>query len=126
VRDPIVIKGRAAPFVFETVMTPHGFVIASDREQHKVFTLRWSGTEAGAAAELGSLALDRARDWTTFREALAHWKMPVAQLVYADVDGNVGFQDAGLVPIRGRNDWTGWRSPDALAHAFNPSGRSVG
>jgi penicillin G amidase len=126
VRDPIVIKGRAAPFVFETMVTPHGFVIASDREQRKVFTLRWSGTEAGAAAELGSLALDRARDWNEFREALAHWKMPVAQIVYADVDGNVGFQDAGLVPIRRRNDWTGWRTLDDLAHAFNPSGRSVG
>lgn len=126
VRDSIVIKGRTAPFVFETAVTPHGLVVASDRERHLSFALRWSGTEAGAAAELGSLAIDRATDWSAFRAALSRWKMPVRRLVYADADGNVGFQDAGLVPVRRRTVWTGWRTLDDLPHAFNPSGRSVG
>jgi acyl-homoserine lactone acylase PvdQ len=88
--------------------TPHGVVIASDRAHDRVFALRWSGAEPGAAAELGALALDRAGTWTEFRAALAKWKMPARRVIYADVDGHVGFQDAALVPRRRSHEWTGW------------------
>ena len=47
----------------------------------------------------GSL-VDRARSWAEFRTALARWRMPARRVVYADVDGNVGFQDAALIPLR--------------------------
>ncbi len=126
VSDAIVVKGRRDPFVFETEITPHGFVVAADRERGRVFTLRWSGAEAGAAAELGALVLDRARSWAEFRTALARWRMPARRVVYADVDGNVGFQDAALVPRRRGAEWVGWVALDELPHAFNapapPSG----
>jgi penicillin G amidase len=125
VRDQIVIKGRPKPFVFETTVTPHGFVMASDAERHLAFTLRWSGTEPGSAAELAAPAIDRATDWDAFRAALSRWKMPVRRVLYADVDGNVGFQDAGLVPIRRRGEWTGWQTFDRLPHDFNPRGRTI-
>ncbi len=124
--DSIAIKGRAKPFVFETMVTAHGMVIAKDDERHLVFALRWSGTEAGAAPELASLDVDRAADWNAFRQALARWKMPVQRMVYADIAGNVGFQDVGLIPVRRRDDWIGWETLDTLPHAFNPRGRPVG
>jgi penicillin amidase len=42
-------------------------------------------------------------------------------VVYADADGNVGFQDAALVPVRDRaREWRGWVTSDDLPHAFNP------
>ena len=130
VRDPIVIKGQAAPFQFERELTPHGVVVASDRERHLEFTLRWSGSEAGAAGELGALALDRARSSAGLRASLARWKMPAVEIVYADADGVVGRQSAGLVPIRtgwdgalpvpgwsGEFEWSGWRRLEDLPHA---------
>ena len=128
--DPITIKGQAKPFQFEREFTPHGVVVASDRDQHLEFTVRWSGSEAGAAGELGALALDRARSSAELRASLARWKMPAVEVVYADVDGVVGRQAAGLVPIRtawdgvlpvpgwtGTFEWSGWRSLEDLPHA---------
>ena len=127
VKDPIVIKGRAKPFAFEREYTPHGVVIASDRDRHLAFTLRWAGMEAGAAGELAALAVDRSRSSAELLDALENWKMPVVDVVYADTDRHVGRQTAGLVPVRSSWDgsvpapaWTGafeWRSLRALAGA---------
>jgi acyl-homoserine lactone acylase PvdQ len=125
VKDAIVVRGRKAPFEFEVEQTPHGVVIASDREHARVFTLRWAGTEPGGAAELGALALNRAASWAEFRGALAAWRMPARRVLYADVDGNIGFQDAALVPIRESREWVGWTSLDALPRAYNPGAGTV-
>jgi penicillin amidase len=119
-KEPIVIKGRRSPFVFDIEQTPRGIVIASDRDRGLVFTLRWSGTEPGAAAELAALEVGRAGSWPEFRAALARWKMPVQRMFYADSDGNAGFQDAGLVPLRRGAEWIGWQAFETLPHALNP------
>ena len=96
VSDAIVVKGRREPFVFDTEITPHGMVIAVDRERGRVFVLQWSGLQPGAAAGLGALALDRAQSAAAFRLALAHWKMPARRVTFADVAGGGGVQDAAL------------------------------
>jgi penicillin G amidase len=125
VKEPIAIKGRTKPFVFDIDTSSHGVVVAADRERQQLFRVRWSGTEPGAAAELASLAVDRALGWQTFRDAMARWKMPARRAVYADADGNIGFQDAGLIPIRRAREWRGWQPVDTMPHAFNPPGAIV-
>ena len=138
VNDAILVKGRAKPLELEHEFTSHGVVIASDRQKGLLFTVRWSGAEAGGAGELGALALDRAGTWQQFRAALGRWKMPAEEFVYADVDGNVGSQVAALTPVRrswsgtvpapgwtGAYEWRGWRTLDDLPHAFNPRGGDV-
>ena len=60
VTEPILIRGNPKPFMFDAEFTRHGVVLASDRERHLAFTLRWSGTEPGAVGELAALALHRA------------------------------------------------------------------
>jgi len=125
ISDAIVVKGRSAPFPFDTDRSTHGVVIASDREHHRRYALRWSGFEPGAAAELGALAVNRARTWAEFRTAIARWKMPARRVVYADSDGNIGYQDAALVPIRRGGNWRGWIAVDDLPHVLNPRDRSV-
>jgi penicillin amidase len=119
IKEPMIVKGRSKPFVFDIQRTPHGIVVASDRAHNLLFTVRWSGAEPGAAAELGALAIDRAGSWTEFRDATARWKMPARKILYSDVAGNSGFQVAALVPIRRASEWIGWRTPDDLPHAFN-------
>jgi penicillin amidase len=131
VKDAIVVKGSRTPFAFETEYTGDGVVVASDREHDRVFSLRWSGFEAGAAPELAALVLDRAQNWTEVRSALERWKMPPRRIVYADVDGNIAYQDAVLMPERvggsGRQHgaWSGWVAMAALPHAFNPASIDV-
>jgi penicillin amidase len=125
VKEPIAIKGRPKPFVFDVDINRHGVVVAADRERREVFRVKWSGTEPGAAAELASIAIDRALNWQAFRDAIAKWKMPARRVVYADADGNIGLQDAALVPIRRGEEWRGWQKADDLRHAFNPPGGIV-
>jgi len=124
-RDSLRIRGRNDLFDFNREFTDHGVIVASDREHDLVFTVRWSGTEPGGAAELGALALDRARSWPEFREALARWKMPARRVAYEDVDGHRGFQVAALVPVRRGSEWTAWQTLDDLPHAFDPPASAV-
>ena len=44
-------------------ISPHGIVVATDRQRDQAFVVRWSGTEPGAASELAALGIDRARTW---------------------------------------------------------------
>jgi penicillin amidase len=96
--DLMRIKGRPEMLPFTRDSTAEGIVIASDRERQRVFVLKWRGFEPGAAAGLGALALDRADDWASFREAANRWQMPARRIVYVDVDGRVEHIDA--VPDR--------------------------
>ena len=61
---------------------------------------RWSGQDATPAGLLGSLALTRAQDWTSFRAALADVKAPTLGMTYADAAGHIGYTVAGGVPVR--------------------------
>ncbi len=129
--ESIAVKGSSKPTPFEIEYTPHGVVIGLDRIRHLAFTLRWSGAEPGAAAELGALALDQATSAAGMREALTRWKLPIVEVVYADKgDGTIGSQVAGLLPTRqgwdgrlpiagwtGGTEWNGWRTIDDLPHA---------
>jgi len=124
-KEFIVVKGRATPFTFDRAYAAHGVIIASDRQHEAVFTVRWTGTEPGTAPELASLAIDRARTWPEFRDAVARWKMPARRVVYADAGGNIGFQDAALIPIRRGVEWTGWRTIEDLPHAFDPRADAI-
>jgi penicillin G amidase len=78
--------------------------------------------------------LGRAADWPSFREALRNFVGPMQNIVYADVDGTIGFIAPGLVPIRGRGDgwlpapgwtgeydWVGFVPFAALPCAINPT-----
>jgi penicillin amidase len=132
VKDSIRVKGQQAPVDVEHFYTAHGPVVAIDKNAHVAYALRWTGAEPGTAGYLGALSLDRATNWPEFRRALERWKVPGENFVYADVDGNIGYQAASLVPIRtnwqglypvagsGEYEWKGWRSLDELPHELNP------
>jgi penicillin amidase len=113
----VAVKGRDTPFESEQLFTPHGSVVAIDRERHLAYAVSWVGREAGTAAELGALRLGRSTSWADFREALRSWKLPAAEFVYADVEGHIGWHAAGLVPRRADGEGAlpsaGWTSRGA-------------
>jgi penicillin amidase len=132
-RERIAVKGAAAVEV-ELKYTRHGPVIWEDRAGHRAIALRWVGTEAGTAGYLGSLSLARARNWSEFLAAAERCKLPALNYVYADVDGNIGWIAAGLVPVRrnwtgllpvsghsGQYEWDGFLPVSELPQAFNPA-----
>ncbi|HKV12142.1 MAG TPA: penicillin acylase family protein [Thermoanaerobaculia bacterium] len=131
-REKIVVLGEE-PREVVLKLTAHGPVIYEDRRRRRAYALRWVGTEPGTAGYLGALSLNRARTWPEFVKALERWKVPSENLVYADVDGNIGWQVAGLTPVRrgwsgllpvsgslGKHEWQGFLPASELPGAFNP------
>ncbi|NMP24220.1 penicillin acylase family protein [Sulfobacillus harzensis] len=60
--------------------------------------LHWTGF--GPVTTLNALTkLNRAQNWEDFRDALKEWTIPAQNFVYADADGHIGYQLAGVVPL---------------------------
>lgn len=76
-------------------------------------SLRWTALDAGTTAS-AIFALDRAQNFDQFRAAAALFDVPAQNLVYADRQGNIGYQTPGKLPVRGAGDGTmpqpGWDS----------------
>lgn len=127
----INVKG-ASPQTVKLQFTEHGPVLWEDAAHHRALALRWVGSEAGTAGYLASLSVDRAQSWKEFLVALERWKLPPENMVYADLDGNIGEQSAGLTPIRGwtgllpvagndgKHEWSGFVPLEQLPRIFNP------
>ena len=123
-KDWIAVRGRKAPVDYQRETTRHGVIVASDLARHLAFTVRWSGSEPGAAAELAAPALDRASSSAEFRAAVARWKMPARRFTFAIAGGRPESQIAALAPVRrgwngavpvpgwtGTYEWSGWTTP---------------
>ena len=128
------IKIKGAPPQTEMLkFTAHGPVLWEDVAHHRALVLHWVGAESGTAGYLASLAVDRAQNWNEFLAALERWKLPPENLVYADVEGNIGEQSAGLTPIRSwtgllpvpgadsKYEWSGFVPLNELPRSFNPA-----
>jgi penicillin amidase len=134
-RERIHVRGEAAPRDIELRFTRHGPVLHIDRARQRAYALRWVGMEPGTAGYLRSLALNRARTWPEFLEAARGWHVPSENLVFADVDGNIGWVAAGMAPVRpgwsgllpvpgheGKYEWAGFLRLEDLPQSFNPPG----
>lgn len=132
-RQQIRVKGRANPETIEIHYTVHGPVIYEDRGRQRAYALRWVGSEPGTAGYLAGLAVARAANWPEFLAALERYKVPSENLVYADVNGNIGWQATGMTPIRpnwsglfpvpgdtGEYEWAGYRKLSDLPRSYNP------
>jgi penicillin amidase len=142
----IPVRGRSVPLPFEVWKTRNGPIYAADdldweapptwlspddrpAEERKAYSIRW---DAGGDMATAFEAINRASDWSSFTAAVASFAAPSANIVYADVDGNVGYAMSGRLPVRASGDgtmpadgnsaqaWTGSIDPGALPRLFNP------
>ncbi len=134
IREKVTVRGEERPAEMELRFTRHGPVIAEDAKRHRVYALKWAGSEPGGAAYLASLALDRAKSGRAFVAALKRWKVPSENMVYADIEGNIGWVAAALTPVRkgwdgllpmpgarGVYEWQGFLPLKELPQAHNPA-----
>ncbi|MFS0853373.1 penicillin acylase family protein [Microbacterium sp. 179-I 3D4 NHS] len=95
-------------------------------------SLRWTALDPGTAAT-AVFGLSTAQSFDEFRAAAALFDVPAQNLIYADTDGNIGYQTPGRLPIRGAGDgwmpqpgwdssydWTGFIPFEELPVAYNP------
>jgi penicillin amidase len=123
-REDISVRGRGEPEVVVARETRHGPILDAylvgvpdptvvEGGIRDTYALRFAGLERGIQPSVVD-ALNRAADFESFRRAVRDWDSPGQNMVYADVDGAIGYQSTGLHPIRRRGDGTvpvpGWTS----------------
>ncbi|UCC82923.1 MAG: penicillin acylase family protein [Gemmatimonadota bacterium] len=130
--DTIRVKGED-PRVVELKFSRHGPILYEDTVIHRAYAFRSVLAEPGTAGYLGSLRVDQARNWNEYLEAMKAWKVPSENMIYADVDGNIGWQAAGLTPVRdgwygrlpvpgtGEYEWRGFLPLERLPREYNPA-----
>jgi penicillin amidase len=103
-----------------------------DLPENYALALRWTALEPSRTFA-AVWKMDQAQNWYEFRQAAREFDVPSQNFVYADVDGNIGYQTPGKIPIRtngigilpvpGWNDsheWVGYIPFEKLPYAFNP------
>jgi len=107
-------------------VTPRGHVLA----------FSWTALAVDDRTMQSALKLAQAGNWREFLTAAEDYQAPQQNMVYADVDGNIGFVAAGRVPVRkpendlkglapapgwlAKYDWDGTLPFGALPQLLNP------
>ena len=88
----------------EVSETENGVVILEN--ENKKYALRWTALDPKNDTFEGFYKLNSAKNWDEFKSALSIYGGATQNFVYADVKGNIGFHNAGAIPIRnsGRSD----------------------
>jgi penicillin G amidase len=87
---------------FDVTVTRHGPIIFEG--DGKRYALRWTALDPSKNNPDSTQALNRAGNWKEFNAALESFTAPAQNIVYADVDGHIGYHAAGVVPIRKSGD----------------------
>lgn len=131
IHETINIKGEA-PETVELKYTRHGPVLHEDHEHHKAYALRAAWMEIGNSPYLASLRMDQAQTWEEFVDACSYSRIPAENMIWGDVNKNIGYQAVGISPIRpnwsglvpvpgdGRYEWDGYLPITSLPHVLNP------
>ncbi len=139
VRTETIKVAGASPVTLTVRSTGHGPIVTDVDDRLKglptLYALRWTATAEPNGALDSFLGLDKAKSYADFRAALSVYGAPAQNFVYADVDGNIGYQAPGLIPVRqdksdhgdrpvpgydGLHEWTGMIPYDDLPRVYNP------
>ena len=134
-KEPIKVKdGKTIDY--EVVVTRHGPIISDfingEENSSSVFSIQWTALEP--TSELKSvLTFNKATNWDEFETALADFKAPAQNFVFASTDGTIAYKASGNVPIRKQGDgtfpvpgdsseygWEGFIPFDELPTSINP------
>lgn len=130
-REIIRLKGKP-DVIADVAATRHGPVVTDlVPGETRELALRWTLYD-GIRSPF--FAVNSAQNWTEFQLALSQFDAPAQNVVYADVDGNIGYHATGKIPIRAASDgslpedgsdnaheWIGYIPFEKLPSVFNPS-----
>lgn len=129
-----VIKVKDKPDVaLEVLVTRHGPIVSElvPGETRKL-ALQWTLNDP-PVLDIAFFAVNSAQNWEQFRAAFSRFGSPGQNVVYADVDGHIGYQATGRIPLRASGDgsvpvpgqddahaWTGYVPYDELPRVLDP------
>ena len=128
--EVIHVKGKPDVNV-DVKLTRHGPVITElVAGETRPLALRWTLYDG---LHIPLFDVDSAQNWEEFRRAFSQLDAPGQNVVYADIDGNIGYQATGKVPIRAAGDgslpvsgadnaheWTSYIPFEKLPSVYNP------
>ncbi|MFZ0143029.1 MAG: penicillin acylase family protein, partial [Candidatus Sulfotelmatobacter sp.] len=128
--EVIHVKDRPDVTV-DVKITRHGPIVTDILPgETRQIALRWTLYDG---LSMPFFDVDTAQNWEDFRKAFSQLDAPGQNVVYADIDGNIGYQTTGRVPIRAAGDgslpvsgadnaheWTGYIPFDKLPSIYNP------
>lgn len=132
IQDTIKVKGQADEIVTH-YYTIHGPVTYIDEGLGKAVAVECAWLEPGGAPYLASLRMDQSQTWEEFREACTYNHIPAENMIWADKDGNIGWQATGITPLRknysgllpslgdGSMDWEGYLPIAERPNVYNPA-----
>jgi penicillin amidase len=129
--EVIHVKGEPDVTV-DVKITRHGPIVTEILPgETRQIALRWTLYDG---LHMPFFDVNAAQNWEEFRKAFSQLDAPGQNVVYADVDGNIGYQTTGRVPIRAAGDgslpvsgaddaheWTGYIAFDKLPSIYNPA-----
>ncbi len=132
VHEIVHVKG-APDAQFDVVVTRHGPIITPIlRGETRQLALQWTIYDPKTLT-IPFMRLNSARNWTEFRQACSQFDGPSQNTVYADVDGHIGYQATGKIPVRASgdgltpqagadsaHDWTGYVPFEQLPTVYDP------
>jgi penicillin G amidase len=146
-----LIKVKGQPDVaLEVSETRHGPVItgalpildkaALDARKY-VVAFSWTALRPDDLTLQAGMKFNGARNWQEFMDGAKDFRSPQQNIVYADIDGNIGFIAPGRVPMRkpdndlkglapapgwdARYDWAGFIPFDQLPRQYNPASQRM-
>jgi len=128
--EVIHVKGKPDVTV-DVRITRHGPIVTDTLPgETRQVALRWTLYD-GLRTPL--FDVNSAQNWEEFRKAFSQFDAPGQNVVYADVEGNIGYQATGHIPIRAAGDgslpvsgaddaheWTGYVPFEKLPSIYNP------
>ena len=132
IKETLSIKGESDREI-ELHYTHHGPITYLNKKALKAFAVRCAWLEPGGSPYLASLRMDQAKNWQEFREACSYSNIPGENMIWADVDGNIGWQAVGIAPIRknfsslvpvlgnGKYEWSGYLPIVEKPNSLNPN-----
>jgi len=130
-----VRKGFTTPetdvVAFDVTVTRHGPIVFE--KDSKRYALHWTALDPKLNSPDSTYLINRARNWKEFSAALRSFTAPTQNIVYADVDGHIGYHAAGVIPIRKSGDgsvpydgstdageWVSYIPTEKLPQVFDP------
>lgn len=128
--EVIHVKGKPDVTV-DARITRHGPIITDlVPGETRPLALRWTLYDG---IRISFFDVNAAQNWDEFQKAFSQLDAPGQNVVYADVDGNIGYHTTGKVPIRAAGDgslpvsgtddaheWTSFIPFDKLPSVYNP------
>lgn len=150
VTSPIKIKNQKDEIYYTSYKTVLGPVVSNLEKtgftNHQSFktppaellVMKWTGYQMSDEIKC-FYELSKAKNWKEFRQALQDFNLPASNFCYADVEGNIGYQVAGKIPIRkglsNENmymipvedaiEWVGFVPFEELPSEYNPKNNFI-